>query len=486
MDGESAPSGAPLQAGIRAYHGPTLAQHPPASRAPYGTEEPETTSRVTASEPIAAPAPAAETRGARGRLLAHLRTPLHRDGYALAASSAFTAAAGLVYWIIAAKTYDPRAVGINSALISSMVFLAGIAGLNLPNIVVRFLPEAGPRTGRMIALAYAATGLLAVVVAAVFIVGVGAWSPRLSFLRADGALAVWFVVSTVAWSLFTVQDSVLTALGRAVWVPIENTAFAVGKVALLAGLAGLAPVYGIFVSWTVGMLAAVVVVNALVFLRLTRRAAAEPAGAPIGLRDRAFRRYFAADYVCSVAWVSACSLMPVLVTAAAGPTTNAYYALAWAISLPLYALVLAITMALVVHGARDPADLPALLRKATRQAALVLVPVVAFVVGLAPELLSLFGGAYAHRSAGVLRLLAAGALPYLAISLVVSAARVRRRMGPAAVALVAQAVLALGLVTPLLHALGVVGAGLAWLSSLVVVAVVFVGSQVPGLRAARR
>src|SRR3954471_16846018 len=177
-----------------------------------------------------------------GRLRAHARMPLHRDAYALVAHSGFTAITGLLYWIVAAKTFSAHAVGLNSALISSMMFLAGIAGLNLPNIVVRFLPEAPGRARRLVGLAYAATAVLAAVATVVFIVGIAAWAPRLRFLRADGALAVWFVVSTVAWSIFTVQDSVLTALDRAVWVPVENAAFSIGKLVLLAVAAGALPV----------------------------------------------------------------------------------------------------------------------------------------------------------------------------------------------------------------------------------------------------
>src|SRR3954453_18739249 len=95
----------------------------------------------------AAALPHAGVEGMGGRVLAHLRTPIHRDGYALVLNSAFTAATGLVYWIIAANEYSAHALGINAALISSMMFLAGLAGLNLPNFLVRFLPHAGRRSG---------------------------------------------------------------------------------------------------------------------------------------------------------------------------------------------------------------------------------------------------------------------------------------------------------------------------------------------------
>jgi GT2 family glycosyltransferase/O-antigen/teichoic acid export membrane protein len=404
----------------------------------------------------------------RRRLLEHIRTPLNRDAYALTINAGFTAVTGFVYWIVAANEYSARAVGINSALISSMMFLAGIAGLNLPNLLVRFLPNAGNRTARAVAASYAAAAVVGALAVVVFVVGIGFWAPRLHFLHANQGLLAWFFLSTLAWCVFTIQDSVLTALGRAVWVPAENAVFSLLKLLLLAAVVAVAPLYGIFVSWTIAMLISIVGVNALVFKRVlaTRRS-----GAPtVKLRDRAFARYFAADYVCSISWVSAVNLMPVVVTAVAGATTNAYYALAWAVALPLYTVAANVGMSLVLHGAHDRDDLPALTRRAALHGARLLVPATVVVVLLAPVLLRLFGADYADRSATLLRLLAAGALPNLLIMLAVSVSRVERRMRVAVLALGGQAVLALGLVAPLLHAMGVTGVGVAWLISQCVVA----------------
>src|SRR3954470_15739722 len=108
-------------------------------------------------------------RAAVRRAAAHARTPLHRDAYALVANSGFTAVTGMLYWIVAAKAFSAHAVGLNSALISSMMFLAGLAGLNLHNVVVRFLPEAGRGTRRAVAACYAVTAAIAAVAATIFV-----------------------------------------------------------------------------------------------------------------------------------------------------------------------------------------------------------------------------------------------------------------------------------------------------------------------------
>jgi O-antigen/teichoic acid export membrane protein len=237
------------------------------------------------------------------------------------------------------------------------------------------------------------------------------------------------------------------------------------------------PVYGIFVSWTAAMLVSVAAVNAVIFARLVRQQTGRPAAETTTLRSRAFGRYFVADYVGSVAWMSAINVMPLIVTAVAGATQNAFYALAWAVALPLYAFAASIGMSLVLHGSRDPSSLPALERKAALQGAGVLLPTVLLAVVLAPELLALFGDRYTDEGTTLLRLLALAALPYFVLMLALSVARVERRLRAAVLAWSAQAVLALGLAAPLVHAMGVTGAGVAWLGSQCTVAAVVLASR---------
>ena len=403
------------------------------------------------------------------RVIEHVRIPLHRDAYALAVNSGFTAVTGLLYWILAAHTFSASAVGLNSALISAMTFLSGIASLNLPNILVRFLPESGDRIRTRVLSAYAAAATLAAIAGVVFLVGVGAWTPRLAFLGADRGLEGWFVVSTMAWCLFVIQDSVLTALRRAVWVPIENAVFSLLKILLLAATVAMLPRYGIFVSWTIAMLVSVAGVNILIFTRLIRRAPGRRRHA-VEVRNRAFARYFAADYACSVAWLSNLYLLPLIVTAVAGAATNAYWALPFAVAFPLYSVSQNIGTSLTLHGTLDRSELPLLVRKAALQGVRVLVPAAIGLVVAAPVLLSLFGPSYVARSTAVLRLLAVGALPNFIIVLAVSRARVRRRLRGVLIALAADAVLALGLTPPLIGAMGVTGIGIGWTGAQCVVA----------------
>ena len=95
------------------------------------------------------------------RLLAHLRTPLYRNAYAWLFSTGLSSALGIMYWVLAARFYTPEVVGFSAALVSSMIFIAGVSQLNLMSALVRFIPTAGNNTTRLTLGAYGVSALLA-------------------------------------------------------------------------------------------------------------------------------------------------------------------------------------------------------------------------------------------------------------------------------------------------------------------------------------
>ncbi|MDX6629300.1 MAG: hypothetical protein QOH00_1546, partial [Gaiellales bacterium] len=167
------------------------------------------------------------------RLVEHIRTPVYREGYALVVSAALASALGFVYWVVAARAYSSEVVGLNSVAISTMVLISGIAQLNLTGALLRFIPVAGRATFRLVGWSYAASLAAAAVIAPVFLLGVHVWLPKLEFLTADYRFALWFVAATMLWCVFSLQDSVLTGLRWAIWVPVDNTLFALAKLVLV-------------------------------------------------------------------------------------------------------------------------------------------------------------------------------------------------------------------------------------------------------------
>ena len=198
----------------------------------------------------------------------HLQTPLFKNGYALVTSSLLTSGLGMIYWLLAARLYSAEAIGISSALLSTMMFIVNLAHLNLPNGLNRFVPGAGNKTTRLIIGAYGTAVLISGIASIVFVVGVAYWAPTLAFIKSNPLLSFFFICSTIGWTIFVLQDSALTGLRQAVWIPIENLAFALAKILLLVLVAIIFPLTGVFVSWIIPVFFLLPIINWLIFSRV--------------------------------------------------------------------------------------------------------------------------------------------------------------------------------------------------------------------------
>ena len=409
----------------------------------------------------------------RRRLRGLYGESLLRTGHLLVANTVGNAGFGVLYWLLAARFYAPAVVAVNSAAISAMMLLAGAAQLNLMSALLRFVPTSGAAAGRMIRRAYLVGGTLSGVVAVIFLLGLNVWSPDdLEDLLQPGYPAISFVVATILWSIFVMQDNALVAVGRPGGVPAENTSFAVLKIVLIAVLAfGLAGPSGIWWSWTVAMAVCVGGTSIYLFTRAVPafvRDHAHEQAQVVTLRD--LRRFVGPDYVGALAWIACTTVVPLVVLDLTGADNSAAFSLPWSMCIALYSVPSAFGQSLIAHSVRNQALLEVNYRRAVNHTLTLLTPVVALVVAFAPLGLRLFGPFYAEHSTTTLRLLAISALPNTVVTLSVSKARVARRMASVVGILVGLSVLVLTLIYVFVPHLGVVGGGLAWLAAQCVVA----------------
>ncbi|GAA1235637.1 lipopolysaccharide biosynthesis protein [Kitasatospora nipponensis] len=384
---------------------------------------------------------------------------LLRNGHLLTLSSILTASLGAVFWLFATSWYSTRDVGLAYAVISAATLLAGLGQLNLADVLIRFLPAAGPHARRLVLRCYAAAVLASVLAGVLFLVLVPRLIPSLSYLR-DWAPAAAFLAGTAGYALFVVQDGALTGLRRPGWVLAENGLFAVVKTLLMVACGLLALSAGILLSWIGALAVSLAVTTAYLLGRALpqhqRRRPADPA--PDGLL-----RYAAADYVGFLFRLAAYNLVPLLVLDYLGPEQNAYFSLSWVIAYTLFLAAYNMGSSLIVEAARAPEKLAEHARTVLRHSGLLIAAGAAVLIVLAPRLLSLFGPGYAAEGTTTVRLLALAALPNLVLDVAVDVARARRRLGWAVGLQAALCALVLGLGMTLMPHLGLTGIALAWL-----------------------
>lgn len=404
-------------------------------------------------------------------LLAGLRrelsVPLYRNAYALMANTAGNSILGLLYWVLAARTFPDAAVGRGNALISLMMLVSTFTQLNWSGALIRFLPRAGRSARQMLLTAYLmATGLAAVAAAAVMAYCHFARAPD-DPLYVSAGLAVWFVVATVAWSVFNLQDAALTGMRSAVWVPLENGLYGLVKLVLLVVVARTSLSDGVFASWTIPVIALLVPVNLLLFRRiLPRHATAEPDAPPPGRRVLA--RYMAGDYAAQAFTQLSSTFLPVLVVSLLGAAQGAYYLPAQTAFAAMGMLATAITSSLVVEAARDEQATHRLARAMLRRICVLVLPAGAFVGLAAPWLLELFGSQYRAEATTVLQLMMLSLLPRVPVALYVTKCRLDNRTGTLALLQFTQAALVIGGTAVFAPAAGLVAVGWSVLAAEVV------------------
>lgn len=398
-------------------------------------------------------------------IFGHVTIPLYRNAYALILSSASTSGLGLVYWVLAARYYDAKTVGLNSALISVMLFLSAIAQLNLGGMLLRFVPQAGTSLGRLVGFSYLASVVAAILVGIGFVLGLNIWSPTLKVLTQDYVLLIWFLVALVTWSIFTLQDSALTALRKTMVVPAENGLYAVAKIVLLIVFGVTFPAHGIFASWTIPVWFALVPINLLIFRQYI------PAQIRRDMDERVFAstskvvKYTISNFVGAIFYQATTTLLPVIVADRSGVTANAYFYLPWTITVSLQMIALNMSASFTVEVAHDASKLRTYCRRVLMHNLKILVPIALILLFGAPYILALFGPEYAAQGSDLLRLLGLSVIPYSVISLFVGLARAQNRVNRIALVQSLRCIIVLTLsflILPILHLTGV---GIVWLVS---------------------
>ena len=405
---------------------------------------------------------------------------LFRNALALHANTVIGSALGYASVVFAARLFDKDDLGRDMAMISAMMLLAAIAEINLGVALARFLPQMGRRSSATVAKAYVVTSAVAIVLALAFVAVAPTISDSFDFISITSLFAIVFIASVVIWNLFALNDSVLTAVRRAIWIPIENTIFGVAKIVLLIVWGTSNTEHGIFYAWIVPMaLLAIPMTFALFRWPLRTQSSTDSSMQPPLLRD--VRKYLGFDYLASVVAQAGTSLLPLVVVVTLGTDANAGFAVAFAMATALEQLSLNVGLALTVEGAFDEQGFADLLRHSfIRFGGLLFLAVVIGVIA-APLILWPLGDKY-DSAIPLLQLLLLGLIPQGVEIFWESLQRMKRNGGLILLATLGQAVLTLVLAVILSGPLGLNGVGWAWLIAHSVVGLAVAPSLIGSMR----
>ena len=191
---------------------------------------------------------------------------------------------------------------------------------------MRFLPDSGGKSRRLVLLTYVYAATVSALLAVVCLIGIRYLASPASPLRLDTIQSTAFVLAVAATTIFTVQDSVLVAVRQTVWIPAENGSFGIAKIALLFVLAPARTAFAVFGAWMIPLTPTIPVISAVLFFRFLPRSSRARGATLLGRRARSKMVRFAIGDATGGLFTQAWTyLPPVLITATLGASVNALY-----------------------------------------------------------------------------------------------------------------------------------------------------------------
>ncbi len=398
--------------------------------------------------------------------------PLYRAASALSVSALINGGLGFVFWLLAARLHPAEEVGRGAVAVSALMLVSALGFTGPFAAMIRFMPTAGTGARRLVQVAYLAAVLVALVSGVVLLLAAWLVLDSLGFLVASPTRILAFLGSIAFWVVFSIQDGVLTGLRRTGWVPVENAVFGTLKALLLLALSPYGGAWTIFAAWVLAAAFMVIPVNLLLFLQWIPAHQESASGQPgrYGLADVA--RFSVGTHLAGLFTSLPDSLMPIIVLDAAGPRESAYFYTARTLVFSLRPVAVGIANAVTAEAASEERELGPLMARGGVFAAALFAPAVLLLLVWSSPILELFGSEYEANGVTILRLLAAGLVPFTVVTMIVSAFRIKlqfaRMVFPAAVS----AVLAIVISLALIPRAGVEGAGVAWVAAQTTAAVV--------------
>jgi O-antigen/teichoic acid export membrane protein len=336
---------------------------------------------------------------------------LIQNAVALMLSSGGTAVFGLVFWAAAAHLAKAEDIGLASAEIVAVTLIANLSQLSYTTIFDRFLPVTGNQTRRFVTRAYTMCALVGFIVAVVYVyAGFGR-----RFIPSSLGWRALFVVAVVLWTIFVLQDSVLTGLRSTRWVPVENILCALAKLALLPAFLVFTARQGIFLAWAAPVVVAIGVVNWYLFRKRIPNHEATTSSSENLPSRREFVSLAFGQYAISLLSTLSTGLVVLIVIERLGPVAEAHYYVPAMISSGVGVLLWNLVTSFLVEASSDPKELRQHANITIRAAIIVLIPSISIGVAFAPEFLRIFGASYAATGTTLLRMLLLS-LPGTAVS----------------------------------------------------------------------
>lgn len=394
------------------------------------------------------------------------------NAWSLVGTTAVTGVFGFAYWWIAARRYPPQAVGLASAAVSAMMLLGAICILGLGTLLIGELPRHPGQEASLISAALILVGCVGACGGIIFIlVAPFVWIAFRPF-SANVGIILLFAAGVSLTAVISVLDAALIGLLKGTLQFWRNALFAVAKlvVLVLASFWLMKAGEVIYGTWVLGITLSLVPLAGMVAFKM---GGSRKCLLPDWILLRKLRSTALEHHALNLILQFPGTALPVLVTILLSATINAWFYVSWMISGLVFIASYALTTVLFAINVGQTNELMHKIRITLGLAFLTSFLCNCLLLFGAPQILTLFGHAYAMQAAWCLRILGFGAFPMIIVDHYMAVSRIHRKVAQTALPIATVGcMLELGMAALGAHFGGLVGLSLSWDVALCVQAVI--------------
>lgn len=389
-----------------------------------------------------------------------LRTPLYRNALYLMANTLANNLFGFVFWMIVAWFYPASDFGLATALIAAAMLIASLSTLGLDIGLIRYLPDSEEKEKSMVNTIFSITGGLAIIIAVIFLLGLGFWSPALAFLVGNSFFAIAFVFFAAFFALSLVMNNVFIAKRTVKYMFLKNIVYGLTRIGLPVAFAIAFGAFGIFASWGVGAFVALLVGWMFFMRRIIPNYWPRPGVSRTVVRD--ILPFSFGNYAAGILATLPGFVLPLMILNLGTAEVTAYFYVAWMIAGILFVVPRAVSTSLFAEGSHFQESLLRDVRKSLKLIFPLMSVGILVVFFFGRYLLLLFGSEFSDNAFDLLMILALSGFFVSLNGVYFSIKRVEEKVMPIILICAITTAGTLGISYSLFSSMGLLSVGIGW------------------------
>lgn len=398
-----------------------------------------------------------------------MKDPLFKNSYFIILSTYINTILGFVFWIIVARYYSPTDVGLATIIFSGSSLVISLSNLGLNYGLIGYLSNEKNKS-TMINSSLTLSTILTFILSTIFILGIEIWAPSLSIIKENFIYILYFLIFTIIFNVFTLQNYVFIALREAKISLIQNVLLNVVKLIIPLFLISFG-VFGILSSWFLGYIISFSF-GAVVLGRFVYKYRPVPTlnFAPI----KKMIIFSFGNNISGILGSLPIQILPLMISNILSVSDVAYFYIAYSISNVVLMIGAAITTSLFTEGSYETLNLRNNVIKSSKLIIVFLVPSIVLLIVFGREILLLFGQEYSKNAYNLLWLLSISSIPNAIFQVYATIMRIKKDIMPIINLTVLMALLSITLSYILLNTMGLNGVGFAWIISWTILMIIII------------